>query len=147
MFNEQQQIRFTQLWTDTQQSFSHYVSSLIRDPWALGVAKFKVLGYRRDAARDWMTCDSVFLDRYTKVWAEVAPLMSHEVEALRHCFSELASRPRTIIKLRYAEGETSEAIASKLELSAENVRAILKRTRDVLRRCVESKVRTQGGSA
>lgn len=176
MLNEQQQIRFTQLWTDTQQSVSHYVSSLIRDPWAvrdivqntslallrkfpeyddskpflpwaLGVAKFEVLGYRRDAARDRMVCDSVFLDRYTKVWAEVAPLMSHEVEALRHCFSELASRPRTLIKLRYAEGETSEAIASKLELSAENVRAILKRTRDVLRRCVESKVRTQGGSA
>ena len=40
MFNEQQQMRFTQLWTDTQQSVSHYVASLIRDPWALGVAKF-----------------------------------------------------------------------------------------------------------
>jgi hypothetical protein len=55
-----------------------------------------------------MVFDSVFLDRYTKVWAEVAPLLSHELEALRHCFSELALRPRTIIKLRYAEGETSE---------------------------------------
>jgi RNA polymerase sigma-70 factor, ECF subfamily len=110
MFNEQQQMRFTQLWTDRQQSVSHYVASLIRDPWALGVAKFEVLGYRRDAARDRMTCDSVFLDRYTKVWAEVAPLLSHELEALRHCFSELALRPRTIIKLRYAEGETSESL-------------------------------------
>jgi DNA-directed RNA polymerase specialized sigma24 family protein len=76
----------------------------------VGVAKFVFLGYRRDAARDRMTCDSVFLDRYTKVWAEVAPLLSHELEALRHCFSELALRPRTIIKLRYAEGETSEAL-------------------------------------
>jgi hypothetical protein len=80
MFNEQQQIRFTQLWTDTQQSVSHYVSSLTRDPWALGVAKFEVLGYRRDAARDRMTCDSVFLDRYTEVWAAEGETS----EALRH---------------------------------------------------------------
>lgn len=76
----------------------------------VGVAKFEVLGYRRDSARDRMTCDSVFLDRYTKVWAEVAPLLSHELETLRHCFSELAFRPRTIIKLRYAESETFEAL-------------------------------------
>jgi RNA polymerase sigma-70 factor (ECF subfamily) len=76
----------------------------------LGVAKFEVLGYRRDTARERMTCDSVFLDRYTKVWAEVAPLLSHELEALRHCFSELALRPRTIMKLRYAEDETLEAL-------------------------------------
>lgn len=176
MLDENQQIRFTRLWTDAQQTVSQFVASLVRDPWAvrdivqetslallrkfaeydeskpflpwaLGVAKFEILGHRRDAARDRMICDSVFLDRYTQAWADVAPRISNEAEALRHCVGELAGRPRTIIKMRYAEGETSETIADKLNITADNVRTILKRTRDMLRRCVERHVGLQGESA
>lgn len=175
MLNENQQIRFTQFWTDAQPEVSHYVASLIRDPWAvrdivqntsvallrkfaeydeskpflpwaLGVAKFEILAHRRDAARDRMICDSVFLDQYTQAWAEVAPRISHEMAVLRHCVGELAGRPRTIIKLRYTEGETSETIADKLNITADSVRTILKRTRDVLRRCVEKHVGLLGES-
>lgn len=36
MLEEDQQIRFTQLWTDTQPTVSQYVASLIRDQWAVG---------------------------------------------------------------------------------------------------------------
>lgn len=176
MLDEDQQIRFTQLWTDAQPTVSQFVASLVRDPWAvrdivqetslallrkfaeydeskpflpwaLGVAKFEILGHRRDVARDRMICDSVFLDQYTQAWADVAPRISNETEALRHCVGELAGRPRAIIKMRYTEGETSETIADKLNITADNVRTILKRTRDVLRRCVERHVGLQGESA
>ena len=102
MLDENQQIRFTRLWTDAQPTVSQFVASLVKDPWAvrdivqnvslvllrkfaeydeskpfrpwaLGVAKFEILGHRRDTARDRVICDSVFLDQYTQAWAEVAP--------------------------------------------------------------------------
>ncbi|QDV45097.1 RNA polymerase sigma factor [Stieleria neptunia] len=118
MLEEHQQIRFTQLWTDAQPTVSQYVASLIRDqwavgdimqstslallqkfseyndsrpflPWALGVAKFEILGHRRNAARNRMICDSEFIEMYTQAWAEIAPRMSDEAAALRHCVGEL----------------------------------------------------------
>jgi RNA polymerase sigma-70 factor, ECF subfamily len=176
MLDENQQIQFTRLWTDAQPTVSQFVASLVRDPWAvrdivqnvslvllrkfaeydesksflpwaLGIAKFEILGHQRDAARNRLICDSLFLDQYTQAWADIAPRISHEMEALRHCVGELDGRPRTIIKLRYADGETSETIAAKLNITAENVRTILHRTRDVLRRCVERHVGLQGESA
>lgn len=176
MLNASQQIRFTQFWTDAQPTVSHYVASLVRDPWAvrdiiqntslallrkfaeydeskpflpwaLGVAKFEILGHRRDAARNRILVDSEFLDRYTQGWAEVAPRLSDEAAALRHCVRELQGRPRTIVEMRYAEGQTSETIASKFNITADNVRTILKRTREVLRRCVEKHAGLQGESA
>ncbi|MEM7785599.1 MAG: sigma-70 family RNA polymerase sigma factor [Planctomycetota bacterium] len=176
MLEEQQQIRFTQLWTDAQPTVSQYVASLIPDqsavrdivqntslalvrkyseydesrpflPWALGIAKFEVLGRKRDLARNRMICDTEFVEQYTRVWAEVAPSISEESTALQHCVTKLNGRSRTIIKLRYTEGKTSEKIANELDLSSANVRAILKRTRDALRRCIEKRIRLLGGTA
>lgn len=176
MLDENQQILFTRLWTDAQPTVSQFVASLVRDswavrdivqnvslvllrkfaeydeskpflPWALGMAKFEILGYRRDTARDRMICDSEFLDQYAQAWAEVTPRISHQSAALRDCIDKLDGRPRMIIKMRYAEEETSEAIATKLNITAANVRTILKRTREILERCISHHVGLQGESA
>lgn len=175
MLEEDQQIRFTQLWTDAQPTIRQYVSSLIRDqqvvrdvvqnvslallrkfsdydesrpflPWALGVAKFEFLGQKRDLARNRLICDTEFVEQYTRAWAEVAPQMADESTALRHCVGELKGRSRTIIKLRYTEGRNSEKIASEMCLTPANVRTILKRTRDVLKRCIEKQIDLHGGT-
>jgi RNA polymerase sigma-70 factor, ECF subfamily len=176
MLDEDQQIQFTKLWTDAQPTIGQYVASLIRDhwavrdilqntsmavlrkfseydpsrpflPWALGVAKFEILGHRRDAARDRMVFDSAFLEHYTQTWAQVAPRINDEASALRDCVSELKGRPRTIIMLRYADGQTSETIAAELKLSAANVRTILKRVREALKQCVEKRMALSEDSA
>jgi RNA polymerase sigma-70 factor (ECF subfamily) len=176
MLNENQQIRFTQLWTDAQPNVSQFVASFVRDSWAvhdivqntslallrkfseydeakpflawaIGVAKFEILSHKRDFSRDRTVFDSEFLDRYAQVWAEVAPRISPESAALRDCIDKLEGRPRMIIKMRYAEGATSDAIATKLNITAANVRTILKRTREVLQRCVGHHLGLQGESA
>ncbi len=176
MLDEDQQSQFTKLWTDAQPTVGQYVASLTRDqwavrdilqntslallrtfseydparpflPWALGVAKYEILGHRRDAARDRMVCDSEFLEHYTQRWAQVAPRINDEASALRDCVSELEGRSRTIITLRYAEGQTSEKIAAELKLSAANVRTILKRVRETLKQCVERRMALSEGWA
>lgn len=169
MLDSQQQIRFTQLWTDSQPSVQKYVASLIWNPsqtrdivqnislallrkfseydegrpflnWALGVAKYEVLSHQRDAARNRIVCNTNFLDEYTKNWAEAAPEISDESLALRECVGQLKSRSKTIVKLRYIDGLNSESIANEIQISATNVRAILMRTRELLRRCIEGRL-------
>jgi RNA polymerase sigma-70 factor (ECF subfamily) len=176
MLTEVQQENFTRLWTESQPVVSQYIASLIADswaardilqgtslallrkfadfddkrpflPWALGVAKFEILGYRRDAARNRIIANSEFLDRYTETWAEVAPRLGDEASALRHCMGKLPARQRELVRLRYVEDLNSDEIAAQLSLTAANVRAILKRTRDVLRRCVQGQLRPEGGAA
>lgn len=176
MLNENQQIRFTQLWTDVQPVVSQFVASLIKDqwavrdvvqntsltllkkfssydetqpflPWALGIAKFEVLSHRRDFARDRMVCDTEFLEQYTKSWAEVAPRMTGDMTALQACVRELKGRPRKILELQIRGNQTSDTIADKLNLSAANVRKILSRTRQSLKDCVARKLALSGESA
>lgn len=176
MLNEDQQIRFTQLWTDVQPTVSQFVASLVKDQWAvrdivqntsltllkkfseydesrpflhwaLGIAKFEVLNHRRYFARDRMVCNTEFLEQYTNSWAELAPQMDGEMTALRACVSELKGRPRKILELQIQENETSDTIAGKLNLSAANVRKILSRTRQSLKDCVERKMALSGETA
>lgn len=176
MLEKHQQIQFNQLWTDAQPIVSQYVASLIQDHWvvrdiiqntslallrkfseydssrpflrwALGMAKFEILKQKRDIARNRIVSDSAFLEQYTQAWSEVAPRLDEEATALRHCVSELKGRSKTIIKLRYVDGQTSNEIASELSLTAANVRAILKRTRDLLKRCVERRKGLLGGQS
>lgn len=176
MLDENQQIRFTQLWTGVQPVVSQYVGSLVKDqwaardvvqntsltllkkfseydetqpflPWALGIAKYEVLSHRRDFARDRMVCDTEFLEQYTSRWAEIAPRMSGEITSLQACVSELKGRPRQILELQIHENQTSEAIADKLKISAANVRKILSRTRQSLKDCVARKLALSGESA
>jgi len=173
MLTEDQQIQFTRLWTETQSTVNHYVASLIHDqslirdilqnisltllrkfseyddsrpflPWALGVARFEILAQQRDTARKRMICDTEFLEQYTQVWAETETQISDEASALRYCVGQLEGRPQSIIQRRYSDGLTSEIIAKQLSITAANVRTILKRTRDVLKKCVERRLRFQG---
>lgn len=108
MLSETEQAKFTALWTEVQPSVSHYILSVVREPaaakdlvqstalvllkkipdyqedrpflsWALGIAKFEILGHRRDEARSLVRFDSALLDRYTETWAEACPNYSHEI--------------------------------------------------------------------
>ena len=175
MLSEEDQETFTRLWTEAQPTVSHYLQSLVRDsavakvllqstalvllrkfddydrdqpflPWAMGVAKFELLGHRRDEARSRVMFDSDLLDRYTEKWAELAPQHSDEAEALQTCLTKLPERLRKVIRLRYFEDQNSGEISEALSLSAGNVRVTLQRTREQLRQCVERELRLQGGS-
>ena len=175
MLTSAQQEQFTRLWTETQPTVSHYLSSLLADSsvvkdvlqntalvllkkfseydtslpflsWALGIAKFEILSHRRDSARSRLVYDSEFLDRYTEAWANSASRLSDEASALRHCVTKLSQRQQQIIRLRYTDELSSAEIGPHLNLTAANIRRILKRTREALQRCVEARLRLEGGS-
>jgi RNA polymerase sigma-70 factor, ECF subfamily len=175
MLTDEQQERFTRLWTEVQPSVSGYVHAMVRDdavakdivqetalallrkfpafdaqreflPWALGAAKFEILGHRRDAGRCRVVFDDALLEQMTASWAEVAPQISDEEAALHTCLEKLARHARDVVQMRYFDSLDSLEIAQRLGSTAGAVRVILLRIRAQLRECVERQLGLEGGA-
>ena len=158
--------QFAVLWTAAQPTISAFIRTLIRDfqqadevlqrvavtlvrkydqydpsrpfgAWAIGVAKYEVLYFRRERATD----KHLFGDDIVEQLASRYELLAEEVdpvrEALKHCLDELKGRSKKIIELRYSNGMRSNAIAQELALSPGAVRMLLCRVREKLRHCIE----------
>lgn len=176
MMNQNDQERFTQLWTACLPSVAAYVHSLVRDralaedllqetallllrrfaeydsirpfvAWALGVARFKVMGSQRDAGRSLLVFDDDALENFTETWAEQADEASERGQALESCIDKLADHARRILRLRYFEDFSAERIAAKLGGNGGTIRVTLQRIRAQLRECVEQQLRRDGGIA
>lgn len=112
--------------------------------WALGVAKFQVLGLVRDNARSQVIFDDELLARFTDAWAEMAPRSSERTQALEDCIEELAAHARRLVHMRYFEEQTAEQIARQTGGTGAAVRVGLQRIRQRLRECVDRKLRARG---
>jgi RNA polymerase sigma-70 factor (ECF subfamily) len=164
--------RFAALWTAAQSTIASFIRTLIPDyqqadevlqrvavtlvrkfdqydetrsfaAWAVGVAKFEVLYYRRERATD----KHLFSDDIVEQIASRYELLAEDAdpvrEALRQCVDELKGRSKKVIDLRYRRGMKSMAIADEMMLSAGAVRMLLCRVREALRRCIERRVSRQ----
>ncbi|MEX2091728.1 MAG: sigma-70 family RNA polymerase sigma factor [Pirellulales bacterium] len=158
--------QFAALWTASQWTISAFIRTLIPDfqqadevlqrvavtlvrkydqydqtrpfaAWAVGVAKYEVLYFRRERATDkHLFGDDIveqIASRYEILAEEVDPLR----DALKHCLDKLEGRSKRVIELRYRRGLASGVIADEMELSAGAVRMLLCRVRETLRRCIE----------
>lgn len=173
MPNEEQQLRFMRLWTAAQPAVANYVHALVRDravaddvlqetsvvlfrrfaeydddrpfvAWALGIAKFRILGMLRDQARSRVLFDGELLERFTQSWSDLAPRLSDRSGALEECLERLAARARRLVRLRYFDEQTSEEIARRVGGTAAAVRVALQRIREQLRECVERRLQAGG---
>lgn len=65
--------------------------------------------------------------------------------ALRECIEALQGKARQAVHLQYTEKRSGEQIAGALGITHANLRVLLHRTREALRKCIESKLK--GGRA
>jgi RNA polymerase sigma factor (sigma-70 family) len=63
------------------------------------------------------------------------------LDALGECLEKLEGRAKQVVDLHYREQHGRAEIAARLEMTADGVKSLLRRTRDVLRQCVEAKVK------
>jgi len=82
------------------------------------------------------------LDLADSVWREFARNDGGDayVEALQVCVDELNGRARRAIDLQYRHGASRQQIAETLDITPDGVKTLLRRTRELLRRCVERRV-------
>jgi RNA polymerase sigma-70 factor (ECF subfamily) len=161
--------QFAALWASAQSTVSAFIRTLVPDyqqadeviqrvavtlvrkydqydqtrsfaAWAVGVAKFEVLYYRRERATDRHRFGDDIVEqiasRYEILAEEADPLR----DALKHCLDKLEGRSKQIVELRYRRCLSSASIADEMELSSGAVRMLLLRVRDALRRCIERRM-------
>ena len=76
-----------------------------------------------------------------EVWNRLARDDSAEhLAALQQCVERLEGRARRAVELFYRQEKSRDAVGRELEMGEEGVKTLLRRTREVLRRCVEKKL-------
>ncbi len=104
------------------------------------VARNQLLALRR---RQNCEVDTVELEAADSVWAAAAGpdgSLTNYLDALRDCLEQLKGRPRQAIDLHYREHTGRDAIASQLGMQPDGVKTLLRRSREILRECVERKI-------
>ena len=175
MLDESDQDRFIQFWTTAQPAVAGYIRAVVRDSatakdilqetalvlfrkfaqydterpflgWALGVAKFQVLGHRRDEARSFLTFEPDLLEHFTQEWAASEPDVDRRAGALQECLDQLKGRVREVVRMRYFEELTAEEIARRAGTNRGAVRVMLQRIREQLRACISGRMQAEGGA-
>lgn len=169
MLTTHQHEHFTRLWTQAQPTVACFVHTSIRDrghaedllqeiamtllrkfadydsskaflPWAMGVAKFAILGSKRDYARSRLVFDDALLERISSTFLEIAPAQREEAAVLDDCLTKLAPKARRMVRLRYYDLLDLREIARVLGTSEVAIRVGLLRIREQLRKCIESQL-------
>ena len=113
--------------------------------WARIIARNKLREQLRK--RTGVLVDDAFFDGLDRAFEEARAALDPDPrkEALRLCLSELQEGARQIVSLRYDEGLNPASIADRMGRSRTAVNSLLQRIREILRDCVERRLRTVGG--
>lgn len=108
------------------------ISSL--DTWLYVITGNRIKNYYRDRKDEMLTDQIEGKIQEQELSAEEVSMLRQEREHLLECLKELSVRERSIIILKYYQGKNSEEIGRQLDLTSGNVRAILKRSLNKLRK-------------
>jgi RNA polymerase sigma-70 factor, ECF subfamily len=106
------------------------------------VARNQLLALRRKQNREISTVD---LEAADSVWAAAAGQdgsLTDYLDALRVCVEQLEGRACRAVDLHYRENAGRDAIAAELDMKPDGVKTLLRRTRQLLRECVERRINT-----
>jgi len=110
--------------------------------WAIGIAKFEILHYRRQSARGRHIFDDKMVDNIAQAYQETAGELGDLRNALRKCVREVQGRSRKLLELRYIRELKPARIARQLGMTANAVFVALHRIRIILRECIERQLAT-----
>lgn len=162
--------RFTRLWTEAQPRVAEYLFACAPDfhaaedmlqnvavallrkfpeydetrpfvGWAIGIAKIEILRHRRKQATSLLEFRPELADELAHDLVEMMPELDRRTDALRRCTQGLQGRSGEILRLRYGDDLKPREIASRLGLNSLIVRVTLNRVRDVLRKCIERRLK------
>ncbi len=108
------------------------ISSL--ETWLYVITSNRIKNYYRDRKDEMLTDQMEDKIQKQELSAEEVSMLRQEREYLLHCLTRLSVRERSIIILKYYQGKNSEEIGRLLDLTSGNVRVILKRSLNKLRK-------------
>ncbi|MDR3402449.1 MAG: sigma-70 family RNA polymerase sigma factor [Chthoniobacter sp.] len=105
--------------------------------WALVIARFEALAYRRAAARDRLVFSEQFLEQLAEEAAEETEIADRESHALESCLGHLSPERRELVIKAHAHGEDQQELAAALGKSPAALYMLLSRIRRELALCIE----------
>jgi len=110
--------------------------------WAFSVAKYEVLAFYRDRAREKVVFNDEVLELVMIDCEDLAPELTERNIALSHCIEKLSDQNKIILSCKYVSRQSIDEIGKKVNRSSNGVRSLLKRVRMQLRDCVSHKLET-----
>ena len=110
--------------------------------WAVAVAHYQVLSYRKTQARDRL----VFTDEVASLMGEEEgdqSFLTERLGHLRHCYQSLSENNRNLLSRRYDESESIRHIATELSRTVGAVKVKLHRLRRQLMHCIENRLQKE----
>ncbi|MFI4860843.1 MAG: sigma-70 family RNA polymerase sigma factor [Phycisphaerales bacterium JB063] len=170
----EQMRRLTLLWMKAQPVVAAFIASVVRDrhdvedltqevaatvassferydpaqpftPWAIGVARNKVLHYLRSAKRDRHIFDEDLVLGLARAHETLASDYEDRRDALAYCLGRVPEHTRKILGLRYVREMGVAPIADQLGKTPGAVSNLLYRARIALADCIRLRLRAKGG--
>ena len=123
------------------EAFDQYDAGKPFLPWAMGVARYKLLQYYRKHNRDRLVFDEALLSQIGARIEAQADTAGDRHRALGHCLEKLATHAREMISLRYVDDLGYEQIADALGRTTAGVANSLYRSRKALANCIKLEIK------
>ena len=144
-------------WADADEIFQETNVRLWRDfadfepgtnfaAWAIRVAYFQVLTWRKRAARHQLIFDDAILQSIAERHEAKLPQAESRHRALGDCMKELTTHSRELLAQCYAPGARVKIVAERLGRTGPAVYKALQRIRAALRTCVERRMSLENNS-
>jgi RNA polymerase sigma-70 factor (ECF subfamily) len=104
--------------------------------WAIGIAKNKILMYRREKARERSVLDAEAMRAVAEVYEHDFAEFNDMRKALRTCVGKAKVRWQQILEMRYSRGLSTTRIAEQLGMTQNAIFITLHRIRLALRDCI-----------
>ncbi|AQT67674.1 RNA polymerase sigma factor [Anaerohalosphaera lusitana] len=112
--------------------------------WASTVARYRILEFRRQKKKNHPHLSPKTLEILSGEADHALQDTAPKLKALKKCLSELPVKDHRVIDMKYRHGIGVNSIADKFQTSASAIYRTLTRTKEVLMRCVNKKIKHEG---
>ncbi|MFN3166104.1 MAG: sigma-70 family RNA polymerase sigma factor [Phycisphaeraceae bacterium] len=174
--DRQSRVQLTMVWLKAQPVIAAYIGSAVRDvqhaedllqetalavavsfdqydadrpflPWAMGIARHKLLRYYREHGKDRLVFDGELLNQIGERMESQAEAIQFRSDALKRCMEKLASHAMQMIRMRYMQGMDYQRISAATGRTVAGVANSLHRSRKALAECVKREYAKSMGGA
>jgi RNA polymerase sigma-70 factor (ECF subfamily) len=114
--------------------------------WSCKVAFHQVLAWRKRKQRDRLQFSPAFLEAVAEEAAATGDALEERARLMAGCIDKLPEAHRHMLRLRYSDGMTIDAVAARVERTVEAVYRALSRIRQAIHQCVSQTLAKEGAS-
>lgn len=129
-----------QVATEVAEHFERYRRDSPFLPWAMSIARYRVIDYYRKHADKKVSFGSEHIDHLASVASGGQDSTSLDYEALEHCMASLPKKTRRLFEMRYLSDMKPQSIAERIGTTSNTVSVALSRARSQLAQCVRNRL-------